>query len=76
MRIPWRADVGSGAIVPQIDTTVVAYDAKYALTTRRFDGGELIVPNVEAIAGERDGLLKQRFIVSTSNHARRYDISS
>jgi molybdate transport system ATP-binding protein len=36
-----------------IDTAVFAYDPECALTALRFDGGELIVPNVEALAGER-----------------------
>ena len=52
-RIDLRPQTGRYEAGSVIDTTVVAYDAKYALTTLRFDGGELIVPNVEALAGER-----------------------
>jgi molybdate transport system ATP-binding protein len=36
-----------------IDTIVAAHDPAYGLTTLRFDGGELTVPNVEALVGER-----------------------
>jgi len=36
-----------------IDTVVGDHDLEYGLTTLRFDGGELIVPNVEALVGER-----------------------
>src|SRR3977135_2520002 len=36
-----------------IDSTVVAHDARYGLTTLAFDGGELTVPSVEALIGER-----------------------
>jgi molybdate transport system ATP-binding protein len=40
----------AGAIV---DTVVVAHDVDDGLTTLRFDGGELSVPSVQALAGER-----------------------
>lgn len=36
-----------------IDSTVVAHDAHYGLTTLAFDGGELQVPSVESLVGER-----------------------
>lgn len=36
-----------------IDTVVAAHDLAYGLTTLRFDGGELVVPSVEALLGER-----------------------
>ncbi len=35
------------------ETVVAAHDLVYGLTTLRFEGGELIVPNVEALVGER-----------------------
>ena len=35
------------------ETVVVAHDLVYGLTTLRFEGGELIVPDVEALVGER-----------------------
>ena len=40
----------AGAVV---DTVVAAHDSTYGLTTLKFDGGELTVPNVEALVGER-----------------------
>jgi molybdate transport system ATP-binding protein len=52
-RLDLRPQTGRYEAGSVIDTTVVAYDSKYALTTLRFDGGELIVPNVEALIGER-----------------------
>jgi molybdate transport system ATP-binding protein len=36
-----------------LDTTVAAHDTTYELTTLRFAGGELIVPSVEGLVGER-----------------------
>ena len=36
-----------------IDTRVVEHDLKYGLTTLVFEGGLLVVPNVDALAGER-----------------------
>jgi molybdate transport system ATP-binding protein len=36
-----------------IDSIVVAHDPHYGLTTLAFDGGELSVPSVEALVGER-----------------------
>ncbi len=36
-----------------IETTVVAHDARFELTTLRFSGGELVVPRVDAAPGER-----------------------
>ena len=52
-RLDLRPQTGRYEAGSVFDTTVVAYDPKYALTTLRFEGGELIVPNVEALAGER-----------------------
>jgi len=52
-RIDLRPHTGryeSGAIV---EAVVAAHDLYYGLTTLRFAGGELIVPNVEALVGER-----------------------
>ena len=40
----------AGAI---IETSVRSHDLEYGLTTLGFEGGELIVPNVEALVGER-----------------------
>jgi molybdate transport system ATP-binding protein len=36
-----------------LETVVAAHDLSYGLTTLRFEDGELIVPNVEALVGER-----------------------
>ena len=36
-----------------LDTTVAAHDTQYELTTLRFAGGELVVPSVEGLVGER-----------------------
>ena len=36
-----------------LDTTVAAHDTMYELTTLRFAGGELVVPSVEGLVGER-----------------------
>ncbi|MEP6996355.1 MAG: molybdenum ABC transporter ATP-binding protein [Betaproteobacteria bacterium] len=36
-----------------LETVVAAHDLNFGLTTLRFDGGELVVPNVEALVGER-----------------------
>ena len=36
-----------------LDTRVAAHDAEYQLTTLAFDGGELIVPHLDASIGER-----------------------
>ena len=36
-----------------IDTVVAAHDARYELSTLRFAGGELVVPSVEGLVGER-----------------------
>jgi molybdate transport system ATP-binding protein len=36
-----------------LDTTVAAHDTEYELTTLRFAGGELVVPSVEGLVGER-----------------------
>jgi molybdate transport system ATP-binding protein len=47
---PMTGRYEAGAV---IDTTVVAHDSPYGLTTLAFDGGELLVPSVEALMGER-----------------------
>lgn len=52
-RLDLRPQTGRYEAGSVIDTTVVAYDSEYALTTLRFDGGDLIVPNVQALVGER-----------------------
>jgi molybdate transport system ATP-binding protein len=52
-RIDLRPHTGryeSGSVV---ETVVATHDLHYGLTTLRFAGGELIVPNVEALVGER-----------------------
>ena len=36
-----------------LETVVAAHDLTYGLTTLHFEGGELVVPNVEALVGER-----------------------
>ncbi|HEX8009640.1 MAG TPA: molybdenum ABC transporter ATP-binding protein [Casimicrobiaceae bacterium] len=36
-----------------IDTVVAAHDSAYELTTLRFNGGDLTVPSVESLVGER-----------------------
>ena len=36
-----------------LDTRVTAHDAEYQLTTLAFDGGELVVPHLDAAIGER-----------------------
>jgi molybdate transport system ATP-binding protein len=47
---PMTGRYEAGAV---IDTTVGAHDVRYGLTTLSFDGGELQVPSVEALVGER-----------------------
>ncbi len=52
-RIELRPHTGRHEAGAVIETTVAAHDLEFALTTLRFPGGELQVPNVEALAGER-----------------------
>ena len=52
-RLDLRPQTGRYEAGAVIDTVVAAHDTEYGLTTLRFDGGELIVPNVEALLGER-----------------------
>lgn len=52
-RLDLRPQTGRYEAGTVIDTVVAAHDLGYALTTLRFDGGELTVPNVEALVGER-----------------------
>ena len=52
-RLDLRPQTGRYEAGAVIETIVAAHDLDYDLTTLRFDGGELIVPNVEALVGER-----------------------
>ncbi|HTR58126.1 MAG TPA: molybdenum ABC transporter ATP-binding protein [Casimicrobiaceae bacterium] len=52
-RIDLRPQTGRFEAGAVIDTVVAAHDVDYGLTTLHFDGGELSVPNVEALVGER-----------------------
>ena len=52
-RIDLRPHTGRYEAGAVIETIVASHDLRYGLTTLRFEGGELIVPNVEALAGER-----------------------
>jgi molybdate transport system ATP-binding protein len=52
-RIDLRPHTGRHEAGAVIEATVAAHDLHYGLTTLRFPGGELVVPNVEALAGER-----------------------
>jgi molybdate transport system ATP-binding protein len=52
-RIDLRPHTGRYESGSVLETVVAAHDLSYGLTTLRFDGGELIVPNVEALVGER-----------------------
>jgi molybdate transport system ATP-binding protein len=52
-RLDLRPQTGRYEAGAVIDTVVAAHDTEYGLTTLRFDGGEIIVPNVEALVGER-----------------------
>jgi molybdate transport system ATP-binding protein len=52
-RIDLRPQTGRYEAGAVIDTVVAAHDTGYGLTTLHFDGGDLIVPNVEALVGER-----------------------
>jgi molybdate transport system ATP-binding protein len=52
-RIELRPHTGRYEAGALIETTVAAHDLEEGLATLRFDGGELVVPNVEALVGER-----------------------
>jgi molybdate transport system ATP-binding protein len=52
-RLDLRPQTGRYEAGVVIDTVVAGHDAQYDLTTLRFDGGELIVPSVEGLPGER-----------------------
>jgi molybdate transport system ATP-binding protein len=52
-RIDLRPHTGRYESGSVIETVVAAHDLAYGLTTLHFDGGELVVPNVEALVGER-----------------------
>jgi len=52
-RLDLRPHTGRHEAGAVIDAAVAAHDLHYDLTTLRFHGGELVVPNVEALVGER-----------------------
>jgi molybdate transport system ATP-binding protein len=52
-RLDLRPQTGRYEAGAVIDTVVAAHDPAYELTTLRFDGGELFVPSVEGLVGER-----------------------
>jgi molybdate transport system ATP-binding protein len=52
-RIDLRPQTGRYEAGAVIDTVVAAHDAHYELTTLSFAGGELVVPSVEGLVGER-----------------------
>lgn len=52
-RIDLRPHTGRYESGSVLETVVAAHDLSYGLTTLHFEGGELIVPNVEALIGER-----------------------
>jgi len=52
-RIDLRPHTGRYESGSVLETVVAAHDLAYGLTTLRFEGGELIVPNVEGLVGER-----------------------
>jgi molybdate transport system ATP-binding protein len=52
-RIDLRPHTGRYESGSVLETVVAAHDLSYGLTTLRFEGGELVVPNVEALVGER-----------------------
>jgi molybdate transport system ATP-binding protein len=52
-RIDLRPHTGRYESGSVFETVVAAHDLSDGLTTLRFEGGELIVPNVEALVGER-----------------------
>jgi molybdate transport system ATP-binding protein len=52
-RIDLRPHTGRYESGSVLETVVAAHDLTYGLTTLHFEGGELVVPNVEALVGER-----------------------
>ncbi|HXX83691.1 MAG TPA: molybdenum ABC transporter ATP-binding protein [Casimicrobiaceae bacterium] len=52
-RMELRPHTGRHEAGAVVETTVAAHDLGDGLATLRFEGGELIVPNVEALVGER-----------------------
>lgn len=52
-RIDLRPHTGRYESGSVLETVVAAHDLSYGLTTLHFEGGELVVPNVEALVGER-----------------------
>jgi molybdate transport system ATP-binding protein len=52
-RLDLRPQTGRFEAGAVIDTVVAAHDPGYELTTLRFTGGELLVPSVEGLVGER-----------------------
>jgi molybdate transport system ATP-binding protein len=52
-RIDLRPQTGRYEAGTVVDTLVAGHDEQYGLTTLHFAGGELLVPNVEALVGER-----------------------
>jgi molybdate transport system ATP-binding protein len=52
-RIDLRPHTGRYEAGAVVDTVVASHDARYELTTLAFPGGELIVPSVEGLVGER-----------------------
>jgi molybdate transport system ATP-binding protein len=52
-RIDLRPQTGRYEAGAVVDTVVAAHDPRYELTTLSFAGGELVVPSVEGLIGER-----------------------
>jgi molybdate transport system ATP-binding protein len=52
-RVDLRPQTGRYEAGSVLDTIVAAHDTEYELTTLRFAGGELVVPSVEGLVGER-----------------------
>ena len=52
-RLDLRPQTGRYEAGAVIDTVVAAHDSAYELTTLRFNGGDLLVPSVEGLVGER-----------------------
>ncbi len=52
-RMELRPHTGRYEAGAVIETSVLSHDLEYGLTTLGFEGGRLVVPNVEALTGER-----------------------
>jgi len=52
-RMELRPHTGRYEAGAVIETSVLSHDVEYGLTTLGFAGGQLVVPNVESLAGER-----------------------